>query len=157
METFENKPPFLFERNEFGLLKHIEHKFKDDGTVDWKRMISDDYYVPNEERTEEKDVTKLEDCDKLILLFGFKAVSTIAGINAINYYHEANNDICSVVCQISWLDNYEVKASVRPLISSGIGDATDRNTTGFGKDYPPWYATGRSLHNRRPEYCNPCG
>ena len=39
--------PDQFSRDEHGLLKNIQYKFSDDGSVDWRSMIKDEHLFPN--------------------------------------------------------------------------------------------------------------
>ncbi len=72
--TVINKPPVVFERNQYGLLedKNIKYQFNDDGTVNWRKMIKSEFLVANRDRTAETDISKLEDHELIILLGGLK-------------------------------------------------------------------------------------
>ena len=61
------KGPKKFKRDEYGLLESQEHLFKEDGSVDWRGMVSDDHLYPNKDWFESrqkqipKSVEGLED------------------------------------------------------------------------------------------------
>lgn len=131
-----NTPPTILKRNEYGLLENIDYKFTSDGFVDWKAMIpkTKEHYAINKDRTKEEDITKVDDKDLLLLLFAFKELVRIRGINYIRYpILQLGQDECSIVCEISWLPNFETEG--RTVISSGCGSANFRNTKGFGSNF----------------------
>ena len=39
--------PNLFQRDENGLLKNIQYDFNEDGSVNWRSMIREEYLFPN--------------------------------------------------------------------------------------------------------------
>ena len=76
--TVINKPPTVFKRNQYGLLedKAVEYQFNVDGTVNWRKMIKPEFLVANRDRTDETDISKLED-NELIILLSFEIKSNI--------------------------------------------------------------------------------
>ncbi len=51
-------------RDESGLIVQpkIDYVFHEDGTVDWRKMVKQEFLVPNKQRAgDETDVSKLED------------------------------------------------------------------------------------------------
>ena len=80
-------PPKTFKRNEYGLLEDppIPYIYNEDGSVNWRKMIRPEFLVPNKQRTQETDITKLEDKDLLILLGGIKELAQIRGFTCVSY------------------------------------------------------------------------
>jgi len=74
-----NKPPTIVKRNEYGLLedKNINYIFNEDGSVNWRKMIKPEFLVANRDRTDETDISKLEDNELIILLGGLKDLANI--------------------------------------------------------------------------------
>ncbi len=119
-------------RNSDGLLKDVDHVFDEDGQINWRKMIKAEFLVPNKDRTQETDVTKLKDSQLIILLGGIKELAQIRGYTDVKY------DVCSpsadyvvATCSISWLPNLETEG--RDVTFSAIGDASPSNTNGFAK------------------------
>lgn len=121
-------------RNEYGLLEGVEYEIADNGFIDWRKMVKNDHLVPNRSRTQETDVSKLEDSDLLILLAGIKELANLRGFSSVRYKTEnGNSDCVTAVCEIDFLPNFETEG--RPITFSAIGDATLSNTKGFGKQF----------------------
>lgn len=133
-------PPRLFERNEYGLICNdgITYVFNDDGTINWRKMVKPEFLVPHKqvfEKTGRKvpeSIEGLNDKELLILLGGIKELAATRGFSSCTYKVVSPSvDYVAAVCEISWIPNYETGG--RSVISSGIGDASPLNTTGFGK------------------------
>lgn len=139
-------PPKLFSRNEFGLIcsREINYLYKEDGSVDWRRIVPPQFIVPNRQRTKESDPSKLEDRDLLILLAGIKELASIRGYESVTYSLSAPTpELVMASCQIKWIPNFETEG--RSIVSGGAGDATPYNTTGFGKQFLSPIAENRAF------------
>lgn len=123
-------PSWVPSRNDYGLLRNVNYIFKEDGFVDWRKMIDDKYLVPFEDRTDETDISKLEDNEILILLNGIKRLAELRGYESVNIKTHPHDGIVTAECHIKWLPNYESEG--RLIESSGTADATMENTGGFG-------------------------
>ena len=77
--------PDVYKRNGHGLLENAEYIFNEDGSVNWRKMVGKHYLVPNKQRTNETDVSSLEDRDLLILLGGIKELAQIRGFINVSY------------------------------------------------------------------------
>ena len=56
-------------RDESGLIVQpkVDYLFNEDGTVDWRKMVKQEFLVPNKQRAgDETDVSKLEDNQPII-------------------------------------------------------------------------------------------
>ena len=142
-----------FERGEDGLLVGLEHKFLDDGSVDWKGMIPEEYVVVHEELVskevgedqEPKPIDELEDYQKLVLLGGIKEVAKIRGLirrsTKVDYTSEEK---AVVTTEVHFIPNFETGGEF-PLIYSDTASATHENAGGIGRFYLETIASNRSF------------
>ena len=103
-------PPNLITRNEYGLVEDnsLNYVFNDDGTINWRKMVKVEHLVPNRQKTQEADVSKLQDKDLLILLGGIKELAQIRGYTSVEYkVVAASENYFATSCRITWLPNYE--------------------------------------------------
>lgn len=122
----------LIERNEHGLLKSVDYKYTEEGLIDWRKMISPEFLVPNKDRTSETDVTKLKDYELIILLGGIKELAQIRGYTDVSYdVSSPSSDYVVASCSIKWIPNYETEN--REVAFASIGDASPQNTKSFAK------------------------
>jgi hypothetical protein len=145
-------PPKIFKRNEHGLLcsDSIKYVYNEDGTIDWRKMVKPEFLVPHKqvfERTGKPVPTEIEglsDKELLILLGGIKELASTRGFSRISYrVTSPTPDYVVAVCEIDWIPNYETEG--RAVTSSGIGDASPVNTTGFGRHYLGPFAENRAF------------
>ena len=118
-----------FVRDESGLITQpkIDYVFNEDGTVDWRKMVKEEFLVPNKQRTKETDVSKLEDYQLIVLLGGIKELAQIRGYTNVRYdVVSPSPDYVAATCSIDWIPNYETED--RPVTFSAIGDASPNNT-----------------------------
>ena len=86
-------------RDSEGLLENIEYSYKEDGSIDWRKMVKNDYLVPNKQKTSETDVSKLDDSKILILLAGIKELAQIRGFKSVKYtVSHADMEYVCVTC-----------------------------------------------------------
>jgi len=141
-----NKVLENFKRDENGLLfkPNVPYQFNDDGSINWRAMIRQEFLVPNKERTKETDVSKLEDKDLIILLGGIKELAQIRGFTNVNYtVTSPTPEYAVAVCSINFIGNYET--GNREVQFSAIGDASPFNTKDFAKNYLGPIAENRSF------------
>ena len=126
-------PPFPFKRNEHGLLTHLNYEFDESGYVNWRKMIPNEFLVPNKDRTKEKDISKLDDSELLILLGGIKKVAKIRGYTSITHIPIiATPEYVAVATTITFIPNFETDGV---LTFVALADAHVGNTTGFTKSF----------------------
>ena len=138
-------PPKLFKRNEYGLLVEpsTPYVFNDDGSVNWRKMIRPEFLVPNKQKTQETDISKLEDKDLLILLGGIKELAHLRGFHSVCYdIHGASPVYVLARCRINWITNYE---SGDEVTFESIADASPDNTQSFGRNYLAAIAENRAF------------
>jgi len=129
-------PPKTFSRNKFGLLENppIPYVFNDDGSVNWRKMVKPEFLVPNKQRTQETDISKLEDKDLLILLGGIKELAQIRGFTCVSYeVPEASSSYVIASCYINWIGNYETDG--KDVSFQSLADASPDNTQSFARNY----------------------
>lgn len=133
----QSVPQTVLTRNEYGLLVGAgapTYVFNEDGYVNWRKMISPKWLVPNKQKTKETDVSKLEDKDLLILLPGIKELARIRGFTSVSHRVTApSGEAVFSSCSIHFLPNYETQGQAVEF--SAIGDATYFNTNSFGKNF----------------------
>jgi hypothetical protein len=131
--TFKT-PPFSWKRNEFGLLDHITYSYYPDGRINYRALILPEFLVPNRYRTEETDVSKLEDKDLLILLAGIKYIAKIRGYRGVDHQIvSCSPTLVTVKTTITWIPNFETNGE--EVKFSALADANLENTESFGKNF----------------------
>ena len=139
-------PPNIITRNRYGLLENsnIKYIYNDDGSINWRKMIKTEYLVPNRQKTQEIDVTKLEDKDLLILLGGIKELAQIRGYSKVEYkVIAASESYFATTCKITWLPNYET--GDKEIIFESLADATTNNTKSFARFFLAAIAENRAF------------
>lgn len=139
-------PPSSFERNEYGLLENsnVNYIFNEDGSINWRAMVKTQYLVPNRQKTQETDVSKLEDKDLLILLGGIKELAQIRGYTTVSYnVVAANENYFATSCKITWIPNYETNG--REVTFEALADATSSNTKSFARFFLAAIAENRAF------------
>lgn len=146
IEESKNCPPKVFRRNKYGLLENdnITYQFNEDGTINWRKMVKPEYLVPNRQKTQETDVSKLEDKDLLILLGGIKELAQIRGFAGVEYkVITATDNYFATSCRIVWIPNYETEN--RPIVFEALADATANNTKSFARFFLAAIAENRAF------------
>jgi hypothetical protein len=145
----ENLITQIFKRDdETGLVNGIDYKRLPSGRIDWHAMINSEHIVFNRHKEAEieaaygakpdrliyAEVIKEKTVDEkhiLILLKGFIELAELRGYN--NCQSKVENVTpgqgVTVSCHITWIPNIE---DIDGKTSSGVADATDSNTSGFG-------------------------
>jgi hypothetical protein len=139
-------PPKFFVRNCYGLIENdnINYVFNDDGSINWRGMVKQQYLVPNRQRTQETDVSKLEDKDLLILLGGIKELAQIRGFTSVEYkVVTATDNYFATSCKITWAPNYETEN--RPVVFEALADASLVNTKDFARYFLAAIAENRAF------------
>ena len=107
-------------------------------------MIKPEFLVANRDRTDETDISKLEDHELIILLGGLKDLASIRGFTSVTYnVNKACSEYVCVSCTITWIPNYETGGD--PIVFESIADAGLNNTEGFGQMYLAAIAENRSF------------
>jgi hypothetical protein len=141
-----NKPPKVSTRNKYGLIEDegVKYIYNDDGTINWRKMVKTEYLVPNRQKTQETDVSKLEDKDLLILLGGIKELAQIRGYTSVEYkVVAASEGYFATSCKIKWIPNYETNGRV--IEFEALADATVNNTKSFARFFLAAIAENRAF------------
>ena len=139
-------PPKITTRNKYGLLEniHINYIYNEDGTINWRKMVKTEYLVPNRQKTQETDVSKLEDKDLLILLGGIKELAQIRGYTKVEYkVVAAAENYFATSCRITWTPNYET--SDKEIVFEALADASFNNTKSFARFFLAAIAENRAF------------
>ena len=139
-------PNEKLKRNEDGLLSNppVDYVFNEDGSVDWRKMVRTEFLVANKQRTQQTDVSQLEDRDLLILLGGIKELAQIRGFTDVCYtVHTASQEYFSTTCTIEWIPNYETDNKV--VSFSALADAHQDNTYSFASNFLAATAENRAF------------
>ena len=144
--TITQTPPNLITRNKYGLLENsnVNYVYHDDGSINWRKMVKTEYLVPNRQKTQETDVTKLEDKDLLILLGGIKELAQIRGYSKVEYkVVAASENYFATSCRITWSPNYET--GDKEIVFEALADATTNNTKSFARFFLAAIAENRAF------------
>ena len=139
-------PSEKLKRDDNGLLANppIDYVFNEDGSVNWRKMVRTDYLVANKQRTQQTDVSQLEDRDLLILLGGIKELAQIRGFTDVSYtVYKASQDYFSTSCTINWTPNYETDN--KAVSFSALADAHQDNTYSFASNFLAATAENRAF------------
>ena len=142
----KNCPPKLVSRNKYGLLEDesIKYVFNEDGLINWRGMVKTQYLVPNRQKTQVSDVSKLEDKDLLILLGGTKELAQIRGYTKVEYkVVAATENYFATSCRITWLPNYETNG--KEIVFESLADASTSNTKSFARFFLAAIAENRAF------------
>ena len=146
VENQFNIPTKVFNRNSYGLInnKDTNYTYHEDGTINWRAMVKTQYLVPNRQKTQETDVSKLEDKDLLILLGGIKELAQIRGYTNVSYkVVAASESYFATSCRITWIPNYETEG--REISFESLADASGSNTKSFARYFLAAIAENRAF------------
>jgi len=153
--TDETVTATVFKRNEKGLIEGVAYAYKEDGKIDWRKMIKPEYVVLKKEAKEdiekatgkafdEVSVEEVEDKYLLLLLNGVKELAQLRGFNAVRYVNKvAQPGFVSVDCEIDWKPNFET-GEWGETFSDGA-DATPDNVEGWYANYLTTAANNRAF------------
>jgi len=139
-------PPNIITRNKYGLIDdtNLNYIFNDDGTINWRKMVKTEHLVPNRQKTQETDVSKLQDKDLLILLGGIKELAQIRGYTRVEYnVVSATESYFATSCRITWIPNYETDN--KEIVFEALADATCNNTKSFARFFLAAIAENRAF------------
>jgi hypothetical protein len=146
VEEPRDRPFKTITRNKYGLVEDdsISYIFNEDNSINWRAMVKSQYLVPNRQKTQETDVSKLEDKDLLILLGGIKELAQIRGYTDVSYHVVAASDnYFATSCKIKWIPNYETEG--RSITFEALADATPNNTKNFARFFLAAIAENRAF------------
>jgi len=122
----------------------VNYVFDDNGLIDWRAMIAKKWLFPNKDKTNETDVSNLEDHELIIKIGGIKELAQIRGYTSVKYNVDTPSlDYVVATCSITWVPNYETEN--REVTYSAIGDAGPYNTNDFSKCFLGAFAENRAF------------
>lgn len=142
--------PDIYKRNEHGLLENIDYVFNEDGSVDWRSMVKDEFLYPNKDwfSARKKDtpssIDGLEDNQLLIMLGGIKELAKLRGYNFVIFEVEnISSDYVVAKCKINWIGNYESCGD--SIVFEDVANASMQNTHSFGAKFLETIACNRAF------------
>lgn len=154
---YNNIPPILVKRNEFGLLENVNYVFNEDSSINWRAMVPTELLYINQQyrkeletkynkKLEELDIVndKIEDKYLILKLAATRYLLNLRGYTEVNYeIRTATDTYAAVKCYISFVSCYE---NCNLYIAySDCACATFDNTNGFGQKYLVEMASNRAL------------
>jgi len=149
-EIDNSSGPSSFSRDENGLLKNIQYEFNEDGSVNWRAMIKDEYLFPNKswfdlrKKDCPRSIDGLADHQLLIKLGGIKELARLRGFKNIEYnFVKCEIDHVAVVCSVNFIGNYETGS--QEISFQDSANATIDNTNSFAKKFLETIACNRAF------------
>jgi hypothetical protein len=141
--------PTMYERDSHGLLKNVQYKFNEDGSVDWRAMIKEEHLFPNKSHFEmykkpmPKSIKGLKDNQLLIKLSGIKELARLRGFDSVSYETvKCEADHVAVKCCVCFISNYETQEKV---YYEDMANATFNNTSSFATKFLETIACNRAF------------
>ena len=149
-DTSKDSGPSLFKRDENGLLKNVEYKFNEDGSINWRAMVKEDHLFPNKlwfqgrGKDTPRSTEGLADHQLLIKLGGIKELAKLRGFSNLSYeVVKCEEDHVAVICTMAFLPNYETFGE--PVIFQDMANATLHNTSSFATKFLETIACNRAF------------
>jgi hypothetical protein len=141
----------LYKRNEWGLIDNTHYHFNDDGSVDWRKMIKDEFLYPNKgwfdirKKEMPSSIEGLKDNQLLIMLGGIKEIAKLRGFHSVSYdINHVNDNYVVAKCGISWITNYEHTDEYH-ICYEDVANATLDNTDDFCAKFLETIACNRAF------------
>lgn len=142
--------PDKYKRNEHGLLESEEYAFNEDGSVNWRHMVKDEFLYPNKgwfearKKTVPNSVKGLKDNQLLIMLGGIKELAKLRGFESVSFDTENLGDAyVKATCRITWSKNYESAGD--NTIYEDVANASLQNTSSFAAKFLETIACNRAF------------
>ena len=152
--------PDVYKRNEHGLLENVDYEFNEDGSVNWRAMIKEEFLYPNKDWfvSRKKDapnsVEGLSDKQLLIMLGGIKELAKLRGYTSINFkVNNVSDGYVTAKCTICWQQNYETDSEWRTEYED-VANATLANTDNFCAKFLETIACNRAFVRCVRNYLN---
>jgi len=150
--------PDIYKRNEHGLLENVDYVFNEDGSVDWRAMIKEEFLYPNkgwfDSRSQPVPTSPegLEDKQLLIMLGGIKELAKMRGYSTVAFdvVHSSDGYV-TAKCMINWNKNYETQDEV---VYEDYANATLANTDNFCAKFLETIACNRAFVRCVRNYLN---
>ena len=150
--------PDVYKRNKHGLLENIDYKFNEDGSVDWRSMIKEEFLYPNKgwfdarKKSVPTSIEGLDDKQLLIMLGGIKELAKMRGYSKVAFdVTEPSEGYVTAKCTINWDKNYETQDEVT---YQDYANATLANTDNFCAKFLETIACNRAFVRCVRNYLN---
>ena len=150
--------PDVYKRNGHGLLENVEYIFNEDGSVNWRAMIKEEFLYPNkgwfDSRNQPVPTSPegLEDKQLLIMLGGIKELAKMRGYSTVAFDVVYSSDgYVTAKCMINWNKNYETQDEV---VYEDYANATLSNTDNFCAKFLETIACNRAFVRCVRNYLN---
>tara|TARA_Y100001937_G_C7124384_1_gene334189 strand:- start:201 stop:971 length:771 start_codon:yes stop_codon:yes gene_type:complete len=150
--------PDIYKRNEHGLLENVDYEFNEDGSVNWRAMIKEEFLYPNKDwfTSRKKDVPNsvegLSDKQLLIMLGGIKELAKMRGYSTVAFdVTHPSDGYVTAKCTINWDKNYETQDEVA---YQDYANATLANTDNFCAKFLETIACNRAFVRCVRNYLN---
>ena len=150
--------PDVYKRNEHGLLENVDYEFNEDGSVNWRAMIKEEFLYPNKDwfASRKKDVPTsvegLSDKQLLIMLGGIKELAKMRGYSTVAFdVTQPSDGYVTAKCTINWDKNYETQDEVA---YQDYANATLANTDNFCAKFLETIACNRAFVRCVRNYLN---
>ena len=146
-----------YSRDEGGLLRSVDYKFNEDGSVNWRAMVDSKHLFPNKswfearEKPLPRSVDGLQDNQLLIKLAGIKELAKLRGYNSVRYnVVKCEKDHVAIKCEISWVPNFENPSQESDYLPAStqfedVANATTENTSSFATKFLETIAANRAF------------
>lgn len=148
--------PANYQRDEFGLLKGVQHQFNEDNSVNWRACLLPEHLYVNPDYEKELkmqfgvtsrrqiDVSKVEDKKLLVLLDGWRYLLKLRGYHSIDIKMDSvTPEKAAATCTIKLIGNYETGG--QPITSSDSASASLYSVTGSFQLHLEAMAANRAL------------
>jgi hypothetical protein len=150
--------PDVYKRNGHGLLENVDYVFNEDGSVNWRAMIKEEFLYPNkgwfDSRNQPVPTSPegLEDKQLLIMLGGIKELAKMRGYSTVAFdvVHSSDGYV-TAKCMINWNKNYETQDEV---VYEDYANATLSNTDNFCAKFLETIACNRAFVRCVRNYLN---
>jgi hypothetical protein len=136
-------------RNSLGLIKNVDYKTNEDGSINWRAMVKSEHLFPNKGWFEVRkqplpsSIEGLNDNQLLIKLAGIKELAKLRGYTSVKYdVIKCEPSYVSIKCGITWIPNYE---SEYESYYEDIANATVNNTSDFAVKFLETIAANRAF------------
>ena len=150
--------PDIYKRNEHGLLENVDYEFNEDGSVNWRAMIKEEFLYPNKDwfASRKKDIPTsvegLSDKQLLIMLGGIKELAKMRGYSTVAFdVTQPSDGYVTAKCTINWDKNYETQDEVA---YQDYANATLANTDNFCAKFLETIACNRAFVRCVRNYLN---
>ena len=140
--------PNVYKRNDDGLLGNVEYAFNEDGSINWRGMIKDEFLYPNKGWFDARNKPMpssnegLEDKQLLIMLGGIKEIAKMRGYSSVDFdVNNISDGYVMAKCTVKWDGNYESSQTVY----SDVANATLANTDAFCAKFLETIACNRAF------------